>query len=427
MPGSDEQYDLVRVKDASSNSKADTFFVAPKHLGRDGAGTERMVLKEVGEPPTPPAGNQYLFLATDGLLKAKFADGTVTAIGGESGAPDDAEYVTLSPNGDLSAEALHQDLTGAELHDPAIHSGSHAEGGADPVDVDSLVNADLKADLTAPDGTVLSSQIPDLAVTETFTVPDQAGRLALTDVQEGDVALQMDTDEGYIFTGGDPSLDANWSLLSNFDPPVDSVFGRVGDIVAQAGDYAASQISNFSSTVLSSIDGATITPAQTGTSSSPTNIQAESVTTDSITTDEVDVTAETLVRAGRATDSSLISANTNTPVAIDEEVDNLGEFADGTGRFTPDKSGLYMIYMSVLMRGDTTSGDEIRFVARDETGTFDRRAAYEQGFVDARLSKTMVLRLFAGREYSFLVTNSNNSFTVDGDRDTDLAIVRIYA
>jgi hypothetical protein len=339
MPGSDEQYDLVRVKDASSNSKADTFFVAPKHVGRDGAGTERMVLAETDEPPTPEAGEQYLFLGTDGTLKAKFADGSVTAIGGEAGAPDDAEYVTLASDPDLSAESLHQNLTGTELHDPAFHASrhesggvdeinvqalsgilgerqfprthasDHSEGGRDPIDVDSLVDADLKADLSSPDGTVLSSQIPDLAVTETFTVPDQAGRLALTDVQEGDVALQTDTDEGYIFTGGDPSLDANWSLLSNFDPPVDSVFGRVGDIAAQAGDYAASQISNFSSAVLSAIDGASITPTD--------------VNTDSVNTDEASVKKSSI-------ESITFSGNTSEILPFDHGLVILSKTSGGS-------------------------------------------------------------------------------------------------
>jgi hypothetical protein len=148
MPGSDEQYDLVRVKDASSNSKADTFFVAPKHVGRDGAGTERMVLAETDEPPTPEAGEQYLFLGTDGTLKAKFADGSVTAVGGEAGAPDDAEYVTLASDPDLSAESLHQNLSGTELHDPALHSRSHQDGGADELDVSGL--SGVLADAQAP-------------------------------------------------------------------------------------------------------------------------------------------------------------------------------------------------------------------------------------------------------------------------------------
>ena len=43
--------------------------------------------------------------------------------------------------------------------------------------------------------------------------------------------------------------------------PVQSVFGRVGTVVAETGDYAATQISNFSSEVLTSISGSTIAPS----------------------------------------------------------------------------------------------------------------------------------------------------------------------
>lgn len=35
MPGDSESYDLIRVKDGRSNSKADTFFIAPKGLGNE--------------------------------------------------------------------------------------------------------------------------------------------------------------------------------------------------------------------------------------------------------------------------------------------------------------------------------------------------------------------------------------------------------
>ena len=44
--------------------------------------------------------------------------------------------------------------------------------------------------------------------------------------------------------------------------PVQSVFGRVGTVVAETGDYAATQISNFSSEVLTSISGSTIAPSE---------------------------------------------------------------------------------------------------------------------------------------------------------------------
>lgn len=70
-----------------------------------------------------------------------------------------------------------------------------------------------KADLTGDDGVLISSQVPDLAITETFTVDDETERLDL-DVQEGDVAIQSDDSIAYIFTGGDPSSDSDWSAIS---------------------------------------------------------------------------------------------------------------------------------------------------------------------------------------------------------------------
>jgi hypothetical protein len=90
-------------------------------------------------------------------------------------------------------------------------------------------------------GVVLSSQIPDLAITETYVVADQAERLSL-DVQEGDIAIQTDESQAYIFTGGDSTDNANWSAIVSPPAPVDSVFSRTGDVTAQSGDYSYSQI-----------------------------------------------------------------------------------------------------------------------------------------------------------------------------------------
>lgn len=77
-----------------------------------------------------------------------------------------------------------------------------------------------KADLTGEGGVLVSSQVPDLAITETFTVADESARLGLSDVEEGDVAIQQDTSETYLFTGGDSSDTANWSQIV-FDAAAD--------------------------------------------------------------------------------------------------------------------------------------------------------------------------------------------------------------
>jgi hypothetical protein len=62
------------------------------------------------------------------------------------------------------------------------------------------------------DGVIAAGALPDLAITQTDVVADQSERLAL-DAEEGDVAIQQDVDESYVFTGGDPSVDSNWSEI----------------------------------------------------------------------------------------------------------------------------------------------------------------------------------------------------------------------
>jgi len=110
---------------------------------------------------------------------------------------------------------------------------------ADDVDAQSATGlAELDSN-----GEILSSDIPDLAITETNTVADKSARLSLN-AEEGDVAIQQDNDETYIMTGGDPSNDANWSAFAVPPAPVDTVFGRTGDVTAQSGDYSVSDIDN---------------------------------------------------------------------------------------------------------------------------------------------------------------------------------------
>lgn len=53
--------------------------------------------------------------------------------------------------------------------------------------------------------------------------------------------------------------------------PIQSVFGRVGDVVAESGDYAASQIDNFATAVIDAIQGSAIEPE---------SVNAQSVSTD---------------------------------------------------------------------------------------------------------------------------------------------------
>jgi len=104
---------------------------------------------------------------------------------------------------------------------------------------------DTKADLTQSGGVLAASQLPDLAITNIDVVADQTARLALN-AEEGDVAIQTNTSETFILSTNDPTVDSNWKKV---------------------------QLD-----VLGAIDGQTITPAQTGTSTNPTTVVASSVT-----------------------------------------------------------------------------------------------------------------------------------------------------
>jgi len=71
------------------------------------------------------------------------------------------------------------------------------------------VDYDTKADLTSPGGVLVSSQLPQLSITNVDVVADQTERLNLNS-EEGDFAIQQDNDTSYILSTNDPSVDSNW-------------------------------------------------------------------------------------------------------------------------------------------------------------------------------------------------------------------------
>lgn len=86
-------------------------------------------------------------------------------------------------------------------------------------------------------------QLPAIAITETFVVASEVAMLALV-AQTGDVAIRTDLPDTFILAGTDPTVLVDWEILQHPASPVTSVFGRVGVVTAQSGDYLASQITN---------------------------------------------------------------------------------------------------------------------------------------------------------------------------------------
>ena len=83
------------------------------------------------------------------------------------------------------------------------------------------------------------------AAVRTYFAASQAVMLALTpSPQVGDLCLRSDIGATLVFNGGDPTLISGW-LATN---PVTSVFGRLGAVTAQTGDYTPAQVGAPSTT-----------------------------------------------------------------------------------------------------------------------------------------------------------------------------------
>lgn len=112
----------------------------------------------------------------------------------------------------------------------AILAASSKAGARTAIDLGtaSTVNtgtAEGEVPLLIAGGVLPASMIPAISITSIQTVADQAARLALTNVQEGDVVKQTDNGLSYILGTGAASSNASW--ISIGDTSIDA-----GEIVS---------------------------------------------------------------------------------------------------------------------------------------------------------------------------------------------------
>lgn len=91
------------------------------------------------------------------------------------------------------------------------------------------------------EGKINPSQLPALAIGNTFVVASQSAMLLL-DAQQGDLAVRTDLNKTFILTTADPTTLANWQELLTPTDAVASIFGRTGAVTAQNGDYNTGQV-----------------------------------------------------------------------------------------------------------------------------------------------------------------------------------------
>jgi hypothetical protein len=119
-----------------------------------------------------------------------------------------------SPGGGLSEEILCTPAGRALLAaiDAAAQRAVLSLGSAALLDAGSSAGNVLLLD---GNGQAPASTIPSIALTSAQVVADQAARLALSNVQPGDVAKQTDTGLSYILSALPASTNANWISIGD--------------------------------------------------------------------------------------------------------------------------------------------------------------------------------------------------------------------
>jgi hypothetical protein len=96
------------------------------------------------------------------------------------------------------------------------------------------------------DGKIPASQLPALAIKETFTIASQSAMLALA-AQRGDMAIRTDNGRTYVLASDNPSTLADWKeITAAGTAPVTSVAGKTGAVTLTKSDVGLANVDNTS-------------------------------------------------------------------------------------------------------------------------------------------------------------------------------------
>ena len=151
----------------------------------------------------------------------------------------DSRYFTKAEQNILFAAAVHGHTIGEisglqdELDNRILETDKGVANG-----VASLDN----------NGKIYTSQLPSIALANTFVVADQSAMLS-SPAETGDLAVRTDINKTFVLVA-EPATDiGNWQELLTPTSAVTSVFGRTGAVTAQVGDYSFAQIGSKPTTL----------------------------------------------------------------------------------------------------------------------------------------------------------------------------------
>ena len=79
-------------------------------------------------------------------------------------------------------------------------------------------------------GKLPSSQVPSIAISETFPITNESDKVLLSSAEKGDIAIVSSTSKSYILKDDPYSVESNWVYLRTPESPIQSVNGMVGSI-----------------------------------------------------------------------------------------------------------------------------------------------------------------------------------------------------
>lgn len=106
----------------------------------------------------------------------------------------------------------------------------------------AIATSGSASDITG--GTLPTSVMPPLAITDVFAPADQTAMLALT-AQRGDIAIRQDNGKTYVLATDSPTTLADWKQVTAAGDVV-SVAGRVGAVVLSKTDVGLANVDNTS-------------------------------------------------------------------------------------------------------------------------------------------------------------------------------------
>jgi hypothetical protein len=153
--------------------------------------------------------------AGNGVVEMLALGGGLSLSAGVLSSTTSSGSLAFTPTGNISSTTVQEAI--AELDAEKIPvSEKGAAGGVATLD---------------GSGKVPSSQIPPIAITETYPVASEAEMLAL-DVQVGDVAVRSDIAVNFILRYAPPTSPSNWLALAAPASSVSSVAGQIGVVTA---------------------------------------------------------------------------------------------------------------------------------------------------------------------------------------------------